>query len=97
MSGGAGLDVRWPIGGLFGVLGLMLSGYGIATARNAALYDRSLAINVNLWWGLVLIGFGAALLLAARTARRSAGVKQALESDEGRQIEAREHRTGLER
>src|SRR5262245_47794385 len=70
MSSGAGLDVRWPIGGLFAVLGLMLTGYGIATAGHTALYERSLSINVNLWWGLVLLVFGAALLFGAKAGRR---------------------------
>jgi hypothetical protein len=97
MSGAAGLDVRWPIGGLFAVLGLMLAGYGIATTGHAELYARSLSINVNLWWGLVLLVFGAALLLGARAGRRPTGVKQALDTAEGRQTEAREHRLGLER
>ena len=97
MSGSAGLDVRWPIGGLFSVLGLMLTGYGIATSGNAEQYQRSLALNVNLWWGLVLLVFGAALLLAARAGRRPAGVRPALETPEGQATEAREHRLELER
>lgn len=97
MSSAAGLDVRWPIGGLFAVLGLILAGYGIATAGHMDLYARSLSINVNLWWGLVLLVFGAALLLGARAGRGRAAVKQALDTAEGRQTEAREHRLGLER
>jgi hypothetical protein len=97
MSGAAGLDVRWPIGGLFAVLGLMLTGYGIATTGHTELYARSLSINVNLWWGLVLLVFGAALLFGAKAGRRPAGVKQALDTAEGRRTEAREHRLGLER
>jgi hypothetical protein len=97
MSGGAGLDVRWPIGGLFGVLGVMLTGYGIATAGNAAQYERSLALNINLWWGLVMLVFGAALLLGARTARQPTGVHPALDTPEGRATEARERRLNLER
>lgn len=97
MSGAAGLDVRWPIGGLFSVLGLMLTGYGIATAGDPAHYQRSLAVNVNLWWGLVMLVFGAALLLGAKAARRPTGVRPALETAEGQATEARERRLELER
>ena len=70
MSGAIGLDIRFPIGGLFTVLGLLLAGYGIATAGDSTLYERSLSVNVNLWWGLVMLGFGVLLLAAASRARR---------------------------
>ena len=40
MSGADGLDIRLPIGGLFTVLGLILAGYGLATAADAARYAR---------------------------------------------------------
>lgn len=72
MSGAIGLDIRLPIGGLFTVLGVLLAGYGIATAGDPALYARSLSININLWWGLVMLGFGVLLLTAASRARRKA-------------------------
>ena len=97
MSGAAGLDVRWPIGGLFAVLGLILTGYGLATAGDPGHYARSLSINVNLWWGLVLLGFGLVLLLSGAIARRRAAVRSALETPEGRATEDRERRLGLER
>ena len=70
MSEHRGLDVRIPVGGLFVVLGALLSGYGLATRGDAAIYARSLSIDVNLWWGLVMLAFGAVLLLAARRSRR---------------------------
>jgi membrane protein implicated in regulation of membrane protease activity len=70
MSGTIGLDVRLPIGGLFTVLGLLLAGYGVATAGDPALYARSLSVNVNLWWGLVMLVFGLLLLWGAARARR---------------------------
>ena len=46
MSGVIGLDIRFSIGGLFTVLGLLLAGYGVATERDPALYARSLSVNV---------------------------------------------------
>jgi hypothetical protein len=56
-----GLDIRLPIGGLFTVLGLLLAGYGLVTDK--ALYERSLGINVNLEWGLVMLVFGVIMVV----------------------------------
>jgi hypothetical protein len=60
-----GLDIRWPIGLLFSLVGALLVIYGFATGSDTALYQRSLDINVNLYWGLVLLAFGAAMLALA--------------------------------
>jgi hypothetical protein len=57
------LDLRLPIGLMFTVFGVMLAVYGLVADR--AIYDRSLGINVNLWWGLVLLGFGLVMLALA--------------------------------
>jgi hypothetical protein len=57
-----GLDIRLPIGMMFSLLGVLLTGYGIITGSDSALYQSSLGINVNLWWGLVLFLFGAVML-----------------------------------
>ena len=54
------LDVRWPIGGMFSIFGAILTVYGIVS--NRAIYEKSLGINVNLWWGLVLLVFGLVML-----------------------------------
>lgn len=56
------LDIRFPIGGLFAVLGLLVAGYGIATRGDPALYERSLSVNINLAWGIVMLVFGLAML-----------------------------------
>ena len=64
------LDVRLPIGMMFTLLGAMLVIFGLVSDR--AIYARSLGINVNLWWGLVLFVFGAVMLgfaLRSRGAR----------------------------
>ena len=58
------LDIRLPIGLLFCIIGLILCVYGLAS--DPSVYARSLGINVNLWWGLVLFVFGAAMLVQAR-------------------------------
>ena len=58
------LDIRLPIGLLFCIIGLILGVYGLAS--DPSVYARSLGINVNLWWGLVLLVFGAAMLVLSR-------------------------------
>ena len=97
MSGAGGLDIRLPIGGLFVVLGLILVGYGVATNADAAQYERSMSVNINLWWGLVMLVFGGLMLLLARRSGRDASAHSAGETPEGLGTEDREHRLGLER
>jgi hypothetical protein len=64
------LDVRFPIGGMFTIFGVMLVVYGVVSSP--AIYEKSLGINVNLWWGLVLLVFGLVMLgLAIRAHRES--------------------------
>jgi hypothetical protein len=66
------LDLRLPIGLMFTVFGVMLAVYGLVADR--AIYDRSLGINVNLWWGLVLLAFGLVMLgFAIRASRNQRG------------------------
>ena len=60
-----GLDVRIPVGLMLAIMGVLLVGYGLAGDRS--IYARSLGINVNLWWGGVLLATGLIFLaLAAR-------------------------------
>jgi len=62
------LDVRFPIGGMFSIVGAILTIYGILSSP--AIYEKSLGINVNFWWGLVLLVFGLVMLgLAFRALR----------------------------
>ena len=64
-----GLDLRWPIGLMFMLLGALLAVYGIATGGDA-MYGRALGYNVNLIWGAVLWVFGTSLLLFLLLGRR---------------------------
>jgi hypothetical protein len=57
------LDLRLPIGLLFSLLGLLLLGFGLLS--DPALYRASLGVNVNLWWGLAMLVFGALMLASA--------------------------------
>ena len=64
------LDARLPIGGMFTLIGTILTVYGLVS--DDAIYQRSLGINVNLWWGLMLLAFGLVMLgFAIRAGRKS--------------------------
>jgi hypothetical protein len=56
-----GLDIRWPIGLMFTLIGVLLTGYGAINSGSS----QSLGININLVWGIVLVVFGALMLLGA--------------------------------
>ena len=61
------LDIRLPIGLLFVLLGGLLCAYGVFTFfSQPELYERSLGININFWWGLVLLLFGALMTWLGR-------------------------------
>ena len=60
-----GLDIRYPIGLMFGIIGLVMVVYGLLTGSDP-MYQRSLGINVNVWWGAVLLVFGGLMLYFAR-------------------------------
>ena len=64
------LDIRLPIGLMFSLLGAILALYGLLTASDKAALDHSLGININLWWGLFMFGFGVVMLLLARCAKK---------------------------
>jgi lipopolysaccharide export LptBFGC system permease protein LptF len=58
-----GIDLRYPIGLLFVIFGLLLVFYGLFSGTTA--YSRSLGIDVNLWWGLIMLIFGGLMFFAA--------------------------------
>jgi len=60
-----GIDIKFPIGLMFTLLGALLTIYGLFTHADAALYSRSLGININLWSGLGMLLFGLIMLLFA--------------------------------
>ena len=65
-----GLDIRWPIGLMFSLVGAMLVIYGAISNSQPEVYTCSLGINVNLRWGLVLLAFGLCMLMMAWRASR---------------------------
>ena len=56
-----GLDIRWPIGLMFTLIGVLLTAFGLVKKAESI----SLDININLVWGLVLLVFGAGMLIGA--------------------------------
>jgi hypothetical protein len=54
---------------MFSMFGLILAVDGWLSDR--AIYARSLGIDINLVWGLVLLAFGATMLLLAIRRSRS--------------------------
>ncbi len=60
------LDLRLPIGLMFSVVGALLLIYGLVTRSEAAMYQHSLGININVWWGAFLTVFGVVMLVLAR-------------------------------
>jgi hypothetical protein len=66
------LDLRIPMGLMFTFTGAIMTTWGIKT-NGAAIYEKSLGINANLWWGIVLLGFGLTMfILGQRSQRRLA-------------------------
>jgi ABC-type Fe3+-siderophore transport system permease subunit len=57
-----GLDIRWPIGLMFTLIGALLAVFGAVVQSDHAI---SLGININLVWGVVLLAFGILMLLGA--------------------------------
>jgi hypothetical protein len=59
-----GLDIRLPIGLLFSIFGVLLVAYG--AFGNKDIYARSLDVNINLWWGIIMLVFGLLMFLLGK-------------------------------
>lgn len=66
-----GIDIKFPIGLMFSILGLLLAVFGLLTNGDNALYERSLGVNVNLWSGGGMLVFGIVMLFFARKSRKA--------------------------
>jgi len=73
-----GIDIRIPIGILFSIFGIMLTVFGVLGDRG--IYARSLGININLWWGIVMLLFGFLMLALAYYGRAAIGKETGDES-----------------
>lgn len=66
-----GLDVRVPIGMLFTLLGLLITGYGVVTWGQSGMTPEGVPIDVV--WGVVLLVFGLLMFGLAERSRRKNG------------------------
>lgn len=60
-----GLDIRWPIGLMFSLIGVLLTGYGIFDRSGSLAKAGGAQTNINLIWGIVLLVFGVLMLIGA--------------------------------
>lgn len=70
-----GLDIRIPIGLMFSILGALILIYGFVS--DPAIYQRSLGINVNVSWGIVMLVFGLIMFLFGRRGSKTANDDEA--------------------
>ena len=78
-----GVNIKLPIGLMFSVLGMLLTIYGLVTASDTEMYEKSLNINVNLWTGLLMLALAGIMLISLifdKKAREMTAEKQ--ESEE---------------
>lgn len=62
-----GLDLRFPLGLMFLTIGALMLGYGVLT-WHSAIYAQSLGLNMNVFWGSVMVVFGGLMFFLARRA-----------------------------
>ena len=60
-----GLDIRWPIGLMFSLIGALLVIYGVDKSAASTIQVAGTGININLVWGIVLLIFGVLMLAGA--------------------------------
>ena len=60
------MDLRIPMGMLFTLMGTILAAFGLSTRNQPDVYVKSLGVNLNMWWGVVLLTFGIAVLALGR-------------------------------
>jgi hypothetical protein len=87
------VDIRLPVGAIFTIYGVLLTVYGLIAGDGEARH-MLLGLQVNIVAGVGMLIFGVTFLYLAR--RGTPSVRSSSASAEGRAIEERERRTGLE-
>lgn len=64
------LDIRFPIGLMFTIFGIIITIFGLATLGNDTMYLKSLNVNVNLISGICTLAFGLVMLLRSEQVRK---------------------------
>jgi len=59
------VDIRIPIGLMFSIVGVLITGFGFFTISNTEMYHKSLGINVNIIMGILMLIFGLVFLFFA--------------------------------
>lgn len=60
------VDARIAVGMFFTLTGTILAAFGFSTRDRADVYQKSLGIDANLWWGIGLLVFGIVMLAFGR-------------------------------
>ena len=60
------IDLRIPMGMMFSMIGAVLLAFGLATRTHTEMYAKSFGINVDLWWGVVVLVLGLIMLNMGR-------------------------------
>lgn len=71
-----GLDIRWPIGLMFTLIGVLLTAYGAIYPAGSVSQAGGSDININLRWGLVLLVFGLFMVVMAWRGSKKSGPPQ---------------------
>jgi hypothetical protein len=61
-----GLDIRIPLGLIFLIIGGLMTIYGFVTRNAADIYQKSMGVNLNLAWGLIMFFFGLIMFYMGR-------------------------------
>ncbi len=61
------LSIAPAIGATIGLIGLVLLLYGLFGQAD---YSRSAGININLWWGALMLAFGLVMILGGTLSAR---------------------------
>jgi hypothetical protein len=66
-----GLDIRWPIGLMFTLIGVLLTVFGAVNRAASTTTIDGQAIDINLIWGVVLLIFGVLMLIGAFSGKKN--------------------------
>ncbi|HBE42993.1 MAG TPA: hypothetical protein DDW27_17675 [Bacteroidales bacterium] len=64
------VDIRYPIGLMFTILGVLVTVFGFLTMSDPGMYQKSLGINVNIIMGILMLVFGLFMLILALRKRK---------------------------
>jgi hypothetical protein len=66
------VDIRIPIGLMFSIVGVLITGFGVFTISNTEMYHKSLGVNVNIVMGILMLIFGLVFLYFAFRKKKKA-------------------------